>query len=82
MITPAGTPPRSPFAAKALRFILLGGGATFVVSALVNIVAAFQLIDAAEEQSLGFSRLEIVATYLGLLGVGVALIFLALRRRK
>ena len=62
--------------------MLLGGGATFVVSALVNIVAAFQLIDAAEEQSLGFSRLEIVATYLGLLGVGVALIFLALRRRK
>lgn len=76
------TPSRPTLAAKALRFILAGFGATLVVSALVNIVAAFQLIDAAEEQSLGLSRLEIVATYLGLLGVGAALIFLALRRRK
>lgn len=75
-------PSRPSFAAKVLRFLLAGFGATLVVSAVVNIVAAFQLIDAAEEQSLGFSRSEIIATYAGLIAVGAAMIFLALRRRK
>ncbi len=71
-----------PRFAKLLRFGLTGLGALTVVSALVNIIATWQLIDAAEEQSLGITRGEFVGTYAVIFLVGAGMIFFGLRGRK
>ena len=67
---------------KFLRFGLIGFGALTVASAVVNMIAAWQLIEAAEEQSLGITRNEFVVTYGVVLAVGVGLVVAGLCWRK
>ena len=67
---------------KFLRFGLIGLGALTVASAVVNMIAAWQLIEAAEEQSLGITRNEFMLTYGVVLAVGVALVGAGLCWRK
>ena len=49
---------------------------------LRNLIAAGQLIEAAEEQSLGITRNEFMLTYAVVLAVGVALVVAGLCWRK
>jgi len=72
----------SPLVRKFLRLGLIGLGAVTVVSSVVNIVATWNLIEAAEEQSLGISRGEFVLTYAAMLPVGAAMIYFGLRWRR
>ncbi len=67
---------------KLLRFGLIGIGALTVASAVVNLIAAGQLIEAAEEQSLGITRNEFMLTYGVVLAGGVALVVAGLGWRK
>ena len=67
---------------KFLRFGLIGFGALTVASAVVNMIAAWQLIEVAEEQSLGITRHEFVVTYGVVLAVGVGLVVAGLCWRK
>lgn len=67
---------------KFLRLGLIGFGALALVSAVVNLIAAWQLIGAAEEQSLGITRHEFILTYGVVLAVGVALVGAGLCWRK
>lgn len=67
---------------KIARYFMLSFGATAVISAVVNITAAFQLLEASDEESLGVSRNEIVGTYAALLIGGLLLIWFGLRRKK
>ncbi len=67
---------------KLLGFGLMGSGALAVMSGVVNIIAAYQLIDQAEAASLGVSRNEFVVTYAGFVVVGTAMIFFGWRWRK
>lgn len=67
---------------KFLRLGLIGFGALALVSAVVNLIAAWQLIGAAEEQSLGITRQEFMLTYGVVLAVGVALVGAGLCWRK
>lgn len=64
--------PDSP-ARKFLRYGLIGLGALAVVSAVVNMIAVAQLIEASEEQALGITRGEWYRTYavIGLIGAGL-----------
>ncbi|MCX6955052.1 MAG: hypothetical protein NTV51_23095 [Verrucomicrobia bacterium] len=71
-----------PTLRKFLRFGLIGFGALAVMSAVVNMIAAWQLIEAAEEQSLGITRGEFVAAYGVILLVGVAMVVAGLCWRK
>ena len=71
-----------PTLKKFLRFSLIGGGALTVMSALVNIAAAWQLIEATEEQSLGITRNEFVGTYGVMLLIGALMIFFGARWRQ
>ncbi len=61
------------------HFGLMGSGALAVMSGVVNIIAAYQLIDQSEGDSLGVSRNEFVVTYAGFVLVGLALIFFGWR---
>ena len=67
---------------KFLGFGLIGAGALTVMSGVVNIVAAYQLIDPADAESLGVSRNELVVTYAGFLLVGAVLVFFGWRMKK
>lgn len=71
-----------PLLKKILRFGLIGCGALAIMSAIVNIIAAWRLIDPYSEESLGVTRNELVGTYAVILIVGAALIFAGLRWRK
>jgi hypothetical protein len=64
---------------KLFRFGLIGSGALAVMSGVVNIIAAYQLIDQSEGDSLGVSRDEFIVTYAGFIVVGVVLIFFGWR---
>jgi hypothetical protein len=75
-------PRRDSFGAKFGRFVMLGLGVTLVISSVVNIVGAYQLIEASDEQSLGISRNQIVGTYAVMAVGGVALIWAGLRKKK
>ena len=74
--------PRSPLLAKAIRLGLIGTGFMTIMSAGLGIIAAFQLIEASEEQSLGISRNEIVGWYSILIVIGLLVVWLGFRRRK
>ena len=67
---------------KFLRLALIGFGAVTLLSAVVNATAAWQLIELAEEQSLGISRGEFVGTYGVIALIGAALIATGLRWRN
>ncbi|MBI4624322.1 MAG: hypothetical protein HY736_14040 [Verrucomicrobia bacterium] len=72
---------RSPFLAKAIRLGLIGTGATAIMSAVVGMIAAFQLIEPGDEQSLGITRNEVVGWYAILIVIGLLLAWLGFRRR-
>jgi hypothetical protein len=74
--------PASPLFAKALRYVLISFGATLVISGVVNIAAAWQLVESAEEQALGVTHNEIIGWFALLAAMGVALIVTGLRRGK
>lgn len=72
----------SPLFRSFLRLGLIGLGAMTVISSAVNIVATWNLIEAAEEQSLGISRNEFILTYAAILPIGAAMIYFGLRWRR
>ena len=61
---------------------LMGSGALAVMSGVINIIGAYQLIDAADAESLGVSRNEIVITYAVISLVGAGMVFFGWRLRK
>ena len=67
---------------KLFGFGLIGTGALAVMSGVVNIIAAYQLIDEADAASLGVTRNELVVTYAVILLVGAALVFFGWRLKK
>ena len=67
---------------RLIGFGLIGTGALAAMSGVVNIVAAWQLIDPGDAASLGVSRNEFVVTYAGFLLVGATLIFFGWRLKK
>lgn len=67
---------------KFFGFGLIGAGALAMMSGIVNIIAAYQLIEQADAESLGVSRNEVVVTYTGFLVVGAVMVFFGWRMRK
>ena len=67
---------------KILGYGLIGSGALTVMSGVVNILAARQLIDDAEAASLGVTRNEFVYTYAGFVLAGAVMIAFGWRLKK
>jgi hypothetical protein len=67
---------------KLFGYGLIGTGALTAMSGVVNMIAAYQLIDDADAASLGVSRNEFIITYAGFLIVGAAMIFLGWRLKR
>jgi hypothetical protein len=71
-----------PLAAKFLRFLLIALGALAVMSAVVNIMAAIELLEPSDETSIGLGRNFVVAEYSVQLLAGLALLYFGFRKRK
>jgi hypothetical protein len=67
---------------RFLCFGLIGTGALAVMSGVVNIIGAWQLLEPSDEQSLGITRHEVVGTYAAIMLGGALAIYLGLRWRK
>ena len=67
---------------KFLRFGLIGCGAMSVVSAIVGIIGAYQLIEPSDEQSVGVTPFDFAGFYLVMLLGGLGMIWFGLRQRK
>jgi hypothetical protein len=74
--------PLPPPIAKGLRITLIVLGALAIMSAVVNIVAALQLLEPGDEEALGLSRRWLLASYSLQIVVGAVMIFIGFRRRK
>jgi hypothetical protein len=68
--------------AKGLRIALIVLGALAIMSSVVNIVAALQLLELGDEEALGLSRRWLLAQYALQFVLGAAMIFFGFRRRK
>jgi hypothetical protein len=73
---------RPSLRAKALRYTLIALGGSLVVSGVINIIATWILIEKAEEESLGVTRLEVVSWFGLLILAGMGLMVLGWRRAK
>jgi uncharacterized membrane protein len=71
-----------PLLAKAFRYILIALGGSLVTSGVVNIIAAWTLIEKAEEEYLGVTRHEVVGWFALLILAGIGLMVLGWRRTK
>jgi hypothetical protein len=71
-----------PWTKKLLRFALIGAGASAVVSAVVGVISAYQLIEPSDEQAVGITPGDFVGFYAVMVLIGLAMIFFGLRLRK
>lgn len=72
-----------PILIRTIRYALIGFGAITLMSAIVNIVGAVELLDAGTEDSLGFSRNEFIGWFIGpgLLGIVLVVVGFMWRRK-
>jgi hypothetical protein len=73
---------RPSLLAKTFRYLLIALGGSLTVSGVVNIIAAWTLIEKAEEESLGVTRNEVVGWFALLIVAGAGLMILGWRRTK
>jgi hypothetical protein len=71
-----------PLAAKFLRFLLIALGAMAVLSAVVNIMAAIELLEPSDEGAFGLGRNFVVAEYSVQALAGLAMLYFGFRKKK
>ncbi|GAB1489536.1 hypothetical protein MASR2M8_19890 [Opitutaceae bacterium] len=71
-----------PLLIRATCYGLIGVGALMIVSAGVNAIGAFALIEVSDEAQLGFTRNEFIAWYVGPAVFGAGLIVLGVHWRR
>ena len=71
-----------PWTKRFLRFALIGAGASAVISAIVGIVSAYQLIEPSDEQAVGITPGDFVGFYALMILGGLAMIFVGLKLRR
>jgi hypothetical protein len=71
-----------PLLAGFLRFLLIGIGATAVLSAVVNLMATIELMEPSDEAVMGMSRNALIASYVIQISVGLTMLYFGFRKRK
>ena len=71
-----------PLISHGLRIVLIALGAMAIMSAVVNIIAALELLEPGDEEAFGLSRHWLVAGYALQIVLGAVMIFIGFRRRK
>ena len=64
---------------KFLRFALIGGGASAVISAVIGVISAYELIEPSDQQAVGIAPSDFVGFYVVMLLFGAGMIFFGLR---
>ena len=60
---------------KLLRLGLIGGGASSIVSAIVGVVSAFQLIEPSDAEAVGITPWDFVGFYAVIFLLGAGMIY-------
>ncbi len=73
-----------PLLVRIIRYGLIGVGASSVTTAVVNIIAAVQLLDPQSAESIGVTRNEVIGWYIlpGLMGITMMVFGFCWRRKK
>jgi hypothetical protein len=74
--------PLPPLIAKGLRIALIVLGALAITYAVVNIIAAVELLEPGDEEAFGLSRHWLIAQNALQIVLGAVMIFIGFRRRK
>ena len=74
--------PLPPLISQGLRIALIVLGAMAIVFAIVNLIAALELLEPGDEEAFGLSRHRLVAEYALQIVLGAVMIFIGFRRRK
>ena len=74
--------PLPPLIVKGLRIVLIVLGALAITSAVVNIIAAVELLEPGDEEALGLSPNWLLAQYAVQIVLGAVMIFFGFHRRK
>jgi hypothetical protein len=74
--------PLPPLIVKGLRIVLIVLGALAITSAVVNAIAAVELLEPGDEEVLGVSRQWLIAQYVVQIVLGTVMIFIGFRHRK
>ena len=74
--------PLPPLIVKGLRIVLIVLGALAITSAVVNTIAAVELLEPGDEEVLGLSRHWLIGQYVVQIVLGAVMIFIGFRRRK
>ena len=72
----------SSLVSRILPGLLIGGGASLILSAAVNLASAVFLLEPSDAAALGISRREVLLWYGAVLLAGGLLIGLGLHRRR
>ena len=67
---------------KLLRLLLVGSGATMVVSAIAGIVSAYALIEPSDAEAVGITPSDFVGYYALMILIGASMTYFGLRRKK
>ena len=67
---------------KLLRFALLGGGVSAVVSAIVGVISAYRLIEPSDAQAFGITPEDFVGFYAVILLAGAAMLLVVWQLKK
>jgi len=68
-----------PWTKKLLRYALIVGGGSALMSAIIGIISAYQLIEPSDEQALGITPRDFAITYAVMAMVGLVMFFFGVR---
>jgi hypothetical protein len=67
---------------RFLRYALIAGGASAVISAVIGVISAYQLIEPSDQQAVGIGPGDFVGFYAVMFVLGGAMIYAGWRLRE
>jgi integral membrane sensor domain MASE1 len=71
-----------PWSKRFLRFALIGVGGSAILSAVIGVISAYQLVEPSDEQAVGITPRDFLISYAVMAAVGGVMIFLGWRLRR
>ena len=68
-----------PWTKRLLRYALIAGGGSALISAVVGIISAYQLIEPSDEQALGITPRDFAIMYVVMAAFGLVMLFFGFR---
>ena len=70
-----------PLTRRLLRFALIGLGGSSILSAVIGVISAYQLVEPSDQQSLGITPRDFLISYFVIAALGGAMVIIGWRLR-